>query len=58
MNLPIQAPPTLRKVSATKLSQIREIDPSLLNSRLQCDFCCQLGGNNCSDIIPGCSCEI
>ncbi len=60
MNLPIQAPPSLRNVSTAKLSQIRGIDPSMVitrNPQLQCDICCQLGGGNlCSNMIPGCIC--
>ncbi|GGA18705.1 hypothetical protein [Okeania sp. KiyG1] len=54
MNLPIQAPPTLREVSTAKLSGIRAIDPS----NLACDLCCQLAGGEACSAIPGCSCEI
>jgi hypothetical protein len=54
MNLPIQAPPTLRNVSVAKLSGISAIYPS----GLACDICCQAGGGAACAAIPYCSCPI
>ena len=54
MNLPIQAPPTLRKASTAKLSGIKAIAPS----NLACDICCKAHGAAACKAIPGCSCDI
>jgi hypothetical protein len=54
MNLPLQVPPTSRKVSTVKLSGIRGVELS----NLACDLCCQAGGGMACIAIPGCSCPL
>ncbi|CCI01384.1 hypothetical protein [Microcystis aeruginosa] len=56
MNLPIQIPPTSRKVSTAKLSGIRGFE--LSNLALACDLCCQSGGGIACGAISGCSCPL
>jgi hypothetical protein len=57
MNLPLQVPPTSRKVSTVKLSGIRGVE--LSNPALACGICCQLGGGiACGAAIPNCSCPL
>lgn len=52
MQLPIQAPPTIRKVSTAKvLDMMAGVNPSeselQRNLKLQCDLCCEITGGNC-----------
>jgi hypothetical protein len=54
MNLPIQVPPTSRKVSTVRLSVIRGIELS----NLACDLCCQSGGGIACGAISCCSCPL
>jgi hypothetical protein len=54
MNLPLQVPPTSRKVNTVKLSGIRGIELS----NLACDICCQLDGGVACRAIPNCSCPL
>jgi hypothetical protein len=54
MNLPLQIPPILRKVSTIKLSEIRGIELS----NLACDLCCQSGGSSSCSVIFGCICPL
>jgi len=54
MNLPLQVPPTSRKVSTVRLSGIRGIELS----NLACDLCCQSGGQTACGAISGCSCTL
>lgn len=58
MLLPIQAPPTIRKVSTAKILDVTAgVNPS--NFQLQCAICCETGrGEACNSILPGCVCPL
>lgn len=62
MLLPIQAPPTIRKVSTAKILDMMagvnsSQNPQERNFQLQCDLCCESGkGTACNSILPGCVC--
>jgi hypothetical protein len=58
MRLPIQAPPTIRKVSTAKILDMMA-GVNLSNWQLQCALCCEIGGGAaCNTILPGCVCPL